>query len=727
MSLRSSYAAALALAVALAAAGAPHAAAPADAVETDTSAWIPATHAVQPVAKGSALDMSFLLDAPAGKHGFVTVRGDRFVFEDGTLARFWGGNFFGEANFPEKADADRLADLVARSGANIVRMHHLDVVAPWTDKVVARSLFGGQLAETTRRLDPKMLDRFEYLVASFKKRGVYIYLSPVSSRMVRPGDRFPGPPEAAAEIGWGLKFEGMFDDFLIDLQREYLGKLLRHVNPYTGLPLRHDPVLAMTEVVNENTTLWPQESGDFALQSDYYRTMLRKQFNLWLRAMVGDREALAAKWAADGRTGLEAAEDPAADTVAIPATYRDPAKHHFSDARVTDTFHFLATVQDTYFSRMRRFFRGLGLRAPLTGSNHWTDDAIDLRQNADFGYVDRHQYWTHPQGSYNYEAGQRIEAKAMVHESDGGALGSLARRRVAGKPYTVSEWHHCLPNPFRAEGPMLMAAYSAFQGWHPMQYAYMATTETAPAMINSFEGMFDPAQTNLLPAAALLFARGDVRESPEAFYDPVTREAAGDPLTRVITHPAGVLVAKYGIAFTDLDPVQSSPALADAVRQGGGTFKAVTGELSWNAPDGLVTIDTERTQAVVGFAGGRHLSTADVTFELRTPFGVVVVSSLTREPIARSARLLVSTSGDARWTGTDVSPDGTQVLTTGHFPFLMQPIEGRLTIRGAAGTVYRLDTDGSRMGTVAVTTTPGGMLLPLDAASRAMHYEVVRR
>ena len=300
------------LCLALAAAVAPRAATPPSAVATDTRDWIPAAHAARPVVKGSALDMSFLLDAPAGKHGFVTVKGDRFVFEDGTPARFWGGNFFGEANFPEKADAERLADIVARSGANIVRMHHLDVVAPWTDKVVARSLFGGQQPRTTRRLDPKMLDRFEYLVWCFKTRGVYIYLSPVSSRMPMPGDGFPGPADAVKDIGLGLKFEGMFDDFLIGLQREYLRQLLGHVNPYTGLPLTRDPVLAMTEVINENTTIWPQAHGDFAIESDYYRTMLRKQFNQWLRGMVGSRATLAAKWAADGRTGLAPGEDPAA-------------------------------------------------------------------------------------------------------------------------------------------------------------------------------------------------------------------------------------------------------------------------------------------------------------------------------------------------------------------------------------------------------------------------------
>ena len=36
------------------------------------------------------LDVSFLFadEKPAGKHGFLTARGEDFVFEDGTPARF---------------------------------------------------------------------------------------------------------------------------------------------------------------------------------------------------------------------------------------------------------------------------------------------------------------------------------------------------------------------------------------------------------------------------------------------------------------------------------------------------------------------------------------------------------------------------------------------------------------------------------------------------------------
>ncbi len=48
------------------------------------------------------LDLSFIFDneKPAGKHGFLWADGDRFVFEDGTEARFWGTTFNGTHNFP---------------------------------------------------------------------------------------------------------------------------------------------------------------------------------------------------------------------------------------------------------------------------------------------------------------------------------------------------------------------------------------------------------------------------------------------------------------------------------------------------------------------------------------------------------------------------------------------------------------------------------------------------
>ena len=51
--------------------------------------WFP----LRPMRDGfqaTVLDCSQWVEAPTGKHGFVAVKGERFLFEDGTPARFWG-------------------------------------------------------------------------------------------------------------------------------------------------------------------------------------------------------------------------------------------------------------------------------------------------------------------------------------------------------------------------------------------------------------------------------------------------------------------------------------------------------------------------------------------------------------------------------------------------------------------------------------------------------------
>jgi hypothetical protein len=378
---------------------------------------------------------------------------------------------------------------------------------------------------------------------------------------------------------------------------------------------------------------------------------------------------------------------------------------------------------------MRAHLKKLGLRIPLTGSNHWTDDVIDLHQNALFDYVDRHQYWTHPHGSYNYEKGQGIDPRPLVKNARDGMIAGLARRRVYGKPYTVSEWHACLPNPYRAEGTPIMAAYASLQGWHPMHYAYWAVTDRAPEMINSFEVMFDPTQANLIPASALLFHRRDVREAATGYFDVVSPAQVGDPLRDVERHPEVALLGKYGLAFLDLEVPAANDVrlLREVVVEGRTRRESTTGELSWDAAQGRVTVDTPRTQAVVGFAGGVRLEAQAASFELETPFAVVMVSSLDGRILSQSRHILVSTSADARWTGVEVSQDGDEILSTGHWPFLMQPVEGRITVKGEApAMVYRLAANGERLGELATEATTDGLVIPLSAESRCMHYEIVR-
>ena len=140
-----------------------------------------------------------------------------------------------------------------------------------------------------------------------------------------------------------------------------------------------------------------------------------------------------------------------------------------------------------------------------------------------------------------------------------------------------------------------------------------------------------------------------------------------------------------------------------------------------------MTVDTPRTQGVVGFVRDARLDTQGATFELTTPFAVVLVSSLDGKPLPESKRVLVSTSADARWTGVEVSENGDEILSTGHWPFLMQPVEGRIVLKGEGpANVHRLATNGERLGSLDVETTSEGLVLPLTAANGCMHYEIVR-
>ncbi|MFZ5833724.1 MAG: hypothetical protein ACOY3P_26860, partial [Planctomycetota bacterium] len=116
----------------------------------------------------TAVDLRQWLSAPAGKEGFIRADGAHLVKPDGTRFRIWGVNICGPACFPEQADAIRLADQLARLGVNCVRFHHMD--SGW-------SVLFDKSRNDTRQIDAASLDRLDFLISEFKKRGIYSNLN----------------------------------------------------------------------------------------------------------------------------------------------------------------------------------------------------------------------------------------------------------------------------------------------------------------------------------------------------------------------------------------------------------------------------------------------------------------------------------------------------------------------------------------------------------------------
>src|SRR6185369_3552201 len=100
-------------------------------------------------------DLSFLLDAPAGKDGFVRIADGHIVSARGKRLRLWGVNVTdwskGSTMLPAEEDAPVWAAPLARFGINCVRLHFLDLAAP-------RGLID-PARDDTRGFEPPQLDR----------------------------------------------------------------------------------------------------------------------------------------------------------------------------------------------------------------------------------------------------------------------------------------------------------------------------------------------------------------------------------------------------------------------------------------------------------------------------------------------------------------------------------------------------------------------------------------
>ncbi len=238
----------------------------------------------------NASSVAHLLDAPAGKHGFVRAKDGHFVTDAGPI-RFHATNLTGPANFPKHEDADKLASRLARFGINCVRLHFMDTwyvnfMPKPTQAILADD------AQTQRNLDPAQLEKLDYMIAALKKRGIYVDMNLHVGRTLDERDGFPN----IKALSWANKSIGQFEPRMIELQKEYAQKLLTHVNPYTGNAYTDEPSVAMIEISNEDGLTLGYYGGLFDRLPEPYATELRRQWNVWLHAAYSDAAALQNAW-----------------------------------------------------------------------------------------------------------------------------------------------------------------------------------------------------------------------------------------------------------------------------------------------------------------------------------------------------------------------------------------------------------------------------------------------
>ena len=706
---------------------------PDEVINPDTAEWFEINELPDAAAmQGTALDASIILDAPAGKHGFICRKGDSFYFEDGKKINFWGCNIVSEASFLEKSEADVLVNRIAAAGYNLVRFHHID--APWCGEY---NVFGG--SENTMELNDAAMDKFSYFWAKLKARGIYFMIDPMCSRVCKKENE-------GIDTNIGFKAAAFISEEMQALQKDYAKKLLKRVNPYTGTCLIEDPALVFIDIINEDSLFWgnaiewhmkdmndPQLYDKFCLG---FTDFLRKKYK--------SDEMLRKAWAESGKEGLP--EDESLDKIVrIPFDYNTEAMHKISKSRLSNMREYICGCHMKYYKDMIKFYREeLGAKCMLCGSNAPTyPDTADLYANTMCGadFVDQHAYYAGTDWGIFwlcdnlklYTAGE-----SAISGKNRTVLDTFSNRCVYGFPFVQSEWNQVEPNIFSTESMTMMAAYGRMKNYNPFIFAFLQGRMPDHAELKITFNVFEiPTKSAIAPALGIMFNRGDVSEAEKGYYVPVSfKEAAENPEFETGIDFELARLAKTGLALTDLKETNENfskdngelSALAEESRKSG-EILSVTRELLWNKNKMFFSVDTPCTQGCVGFLKDNKIKCGSAEFNIRTLNANVILTSLDGNPINKAEKMLLCTAARWRMTDMEFSKDAQTLISAGKLPMIAEPVTGDIIIKsGFDYDVFYLDTSGRRMGKAKTERKENGAFkIILSAEYKTFSYEIIKK
>jgi hypothetical protein len=471
-------------------------------------------------------DFSFLRDRNAFHRGFLQVGSSgHFYWPDGTRARFWGVNISNRSLWIPHDEIDRVVDVLARAGTNLVRFEALDS--------------RGGLLEADG-LDRDKLDTLHYWIHQLRQRGIAYYLDLLDFR------DFSGEVENGEQLGRAAKPYACFDPKLIELQQQYASQLLTARNPYTGLRTVDDPAFVLLEICNEHGFFLNPGAVDHMV--DPYRGELQKMWGDWLLKKYGSREALAKAWGSwHNQPVLQEREDPEAGTVELasmsafraaspndwdPAAVPSPSPNgapappaptpHFAatsdldlratPARLRDGVQFYYAVQRGYFRSMHQYLRKIGVRIPITAvvSNDISPDLASVAAEMDF--LSENYYHDHPRfvGKQWQDPFYYQNRNGLHDGSSRGFAPYTTSLRWDNKPVVIREWGTVWPNRYRCASVPEAAAYARLQDYDAMILFGYKTAEAADHLVE-FGYQSDPTVWGLYALGATVFLRGDVQ------------------------------------------------------------------------------------------------------------------------------------------------------------------------------------------------------------------------
>ncbi|MEQ1558304.1 MAG: hypothetical protein ABL933_05115 [Methyloglobulus sp.] len=628
----------------------------------------------------SPIDLSFLNadELPAGKHGFLSAKGDKLVFKSpgnpDIPAKFWGTNLLAYALFSTQNDDIRVhAKRIAQLGYNLVRIHHHD------SKWVHPSIF--KHVNDTLVLSEKSLQKLDLWIKALKNHGVYVWLDLHVGRTFTVHDGIDNFKDASknkksAELKGFNYYNTSIQDKMMKFNEDYLN----HVNPYTGLAYKNDPAIVSVLMTNEND-----------LTRHFGNALLKRGGALQHHAIFKK------------------------DAVQFAKTHRLPVSETLATWTYGAAKIYLNDVEHRFNQKMISHLENIGVQVPIVTTSSWGYMGLyGLPSLTDGGIIDAHSYGHAEEFSYN-------------PRYNPGFLSWVAAAQVSGKPLSVTEWNM---GPFpvidRYTAPIFTASVANLQGWDAMMgYGYNFKSLSVPDTTgDNYSTYNDPAMIGLMPAAALLYRQNHVSQAKQAYE--LTLPAKdffndNDPTNsktiRTLLETSKLSIAMPGTRElpwlqnnTQPDGVISVfDANRDFIPPDQNYVESDTHELKRDWVEGIQTINTKKSQIASGYIGGKPIGLDNVSFNIVTTSAVVAVQSLEDKPIADSTKIFITAMARSQ-----------PIDSANSLPFLSEPIEGIIIVKAPKNlTLYRVDRDGAKIETVAAALydeLAGSYTIDLSAA-----------
>jgi len=688
----------------------------------------------------SVLDMSRLNDCPAGVNGRIVADGDDLVFAaTGDKVRVWGVSACSPTWLCTKPEMDYLARRLAKMGVNMVRLH----VAPYY--------------ETTPGIQT---DGVHYFISALKRNGIYAVINWYCLACARYQSEWnwqgftPGDPLFSLHL---------FYPPLQALYKQWAATLFGTTNQYTGLPLAQDPALAAIELIDEDNYLF--YTFDPAKLNPTALPVLERKFGAWCAAKYGSVANAMAAWGDDKKPAFGQDDPDAGRLTLYPASLlggADWARASRNPRRASDQLRFMIEDTRAFYAGMKAWLKEtLGYDGIVIGTNWKTADSrvldpLDFYANMAVDVTARNTYFggPHKRGQFfPWNVGDTYVDQSLLRNPE---QALVMHMQYAGRPHFITEGGYCMPNRFRTEEQLVMAAYASLQGIDglfpfTLEPDWNLTMQPWPIQTAATLGQY--------PAAALMYRRGYVEEGPividEALALDDLYQFKGGAISQPFAHDisrAGEIPADADLKTSSLNAVDPLAFLVGRVRQTIGVapgtstmlrtlpqyidrsaciVRSATGQITLDYSNGVLIVNAPCAQGAAGFLGATGaIALGDMRIVSSNEYGAVILVSLDGAPLATSASMLLQVMSEEQNFNARTEPvrvafddnsapiDAKKITHLGTAP---------LVVRNLAGTVTLTRSDAERLRVTALDyngypVRQHGTADMIELAPRVLYY-----